>query len=109
MPKVMQTILKPGILMRRAKAKKITDHYDGGQVHCAKCGMATGGATESPTFWENGSYIYCGHCKKATLAKPIYPPSADFPTGLIVDLTGERAKYPLVSKDNPFNPDAGKR
>lgn len=92
-------VLKPSMLLRMARAKKITDHYPGGKVHCAKCGKWVGGDTESPSFWENGAYVRCPHCKKLTLAYPIYPTSKDFPTGLIVDVSGERTKYPLVGPE----------
>lgn len=84
--------LKPSQVLRR-KIHSIS----GGKVHCRKCGTFTGGYTESPMFWENGSYIFCTVCNTQTLVLPIYPPSPAFPGGLEIDVSGERKRYPIVA------------
>lgn len=93
----MPLLLKPGQALRLTKKGKLPDFINGGHPKCLNCGTVQERLdTESPTFWENGSYCYCGVCNQKTLHGAIYPPCDGFPNGIEIDTSGERKKYPLV-------------
>jgi hypothetical protein len=93
----MKPSLKPSRVLRLVKQGKLSRHIDGGRIKCQQCGkLHPKAATESPEFWENGSYVYCGHCKQQTLARPAFPKTEGYPQGFEIDLTGERKTYPVV-------------
>lgn len=101
-------VLKPSKVMRLTKAGKLPASIDGGQVLCEKCRKWGGGMTESPTFWENGSYVYCKSCKAMTLARPRFPGCEGFTGGFEIDLTGERKTYSVVmDKESTESPKKG--
>jgi hypothetical protein len=91
-----RTLMKPSQVMRLTKRGQLPSSIEGGKVHCEKCGNATGGDTESLTFWENGMYVHCPTCKTNCLARPIYPAIDGFPNGIQISLRGERKRYPLT-------------
>lgn len=80
-------VYKPSTVLRLVKAKAVS-YSQPGTIQCHEHGHVIPGQTESPTFWENGSYCYCPVCKKLTLVKVEF---ADF----VVDTSGERKVYPL--------------
>lgn len=89
----MKPVYKPSQILRLVKAKKIADPQPRGEgrILCEAHGHLIRGDTESPTFWENGSYVFCGRCKKTALVRIEFK-------GFTVDLRGERKKYPLYIK-----------
>lgn len=89
-------VFKPSQVMRLVKAKKMPHSIKGGTQLCCQCSKPHKADTESPTFHENGTYIYCKHCKANVLYIPIFPPCEGYPLGFEIDLTGERKKYPLA-------------
>lgn len=78
--------LKPSQVLRRIKAGTLSDRQPGKPLcwygHHTEC------TTESPSFWENGTYIRCGDCGGYVLARPLFKE-------FIIDLSGERKKYPI--------------
>jgi DNA-directed RNA polymerase subunit RPC12/RpoP len=89
-------ILKPSRVMRLTKANKLPSLIDGGKINCQKCGKRIVGDTESPTYWENGTYVWCEHCGQYCLARPVYPAVSNYPHGIVIDLRGERKKYSVT-------------
>lgn len=83
---------KPSAVLRLIRAGKIDalQPRGTGRVLCEGKRHALGGETESPAYWENGTYVWCPQCKALTLARPQF---ATFE----IDLTGERKRYPLVA------------
>ena len=79
--------LKPSVVLRRIKSGQIKEPQRG-RLFCAEHRHPISGDTESPSFWENGSYIFCGTCGHKALARPEFD-------GFYIDLTGERKKYPF--------------
>lgn len=77
------------------KAGKIADSQPRGEgkILCHAHGHRVIGETESPTFWENGSYVFCETCNDTVLARVEFK---DF----IIDCSGERKKYPNLFKDS---------
>lgn len=88
-PEPPKAVLKPSTVLRRVKAGTLSDTQPG-LVFCY-AGHSTGGQTQSPSFWENGSYVGCNTCKAWVLARPKF---ADFE----IDVSGERKKYDNVSR-----------
>lgn len=84
-------VLHPSQVIRMTKAGKLADPQPRGamRIMCEEHRHLTHYDTESPTFWENGSYMFCPTCKAWKLARIVGP---DFE----IDLTGERKKYPLT-------------
>ena len=95
-------ILKPSVVLRRVKARAayqdvpnvndlgVLNDVQEGRIACAKCRKVRPKVTTCAlSFWENGMYVFCGRCRQATLALPIFE-------DLVIDLSGERKKYPLV-------------
>jgi hypothetical protein len=90
----MKPIYKPSQILRLVKAGTIADPQPRGEgkILCEKFRHSVGpGETESPTFWENGSYVYCRRCKCMMLARVEFK-------GFAIDLTGERKKYQLFGR-----------
>lgn len=89
-------ILKPSQVLRLVRSKRLGDPQPRGHMRivCQAKGHSVVGETESPTFWENGTYVYCEKCKKRVLARIVAP---DFE----IDLTGERKKYALFLDNEP--------
>jgi hypothetical protein len=87
-------IYKPSQVLRAVRAKKLADPQPrlAMKIVCEAKRHGTIGETESPTFWENGSYHYCEQCRKWVLSRIVGP-------GFEIDLTGERKKYPLFRGD----------
>lgn len=83
--------------MRLIKQNKLASYINGGRVGCEKCRKVGTGQTESPAFWENGSYCFCSTCKRMTLARPVYPATDGYPDGFEIVLTGERKDYPVIA------------
>lgn len=91
--------LKPSAVLRGIKAGTIAAHQRG-RVKCIK-GHAIAVHTESPAFWENGSYLHCPTCGRATLAAPEFD-------GFRIDTSGERKRYPVHLTPDPFTLKAAK-
>jgi hypothetical protein len=92
----MKTIYKPSQILRHVKSGKIADPQPRGEgkIMCEEFRHVEQIAqTESPTFWENGTYTHCKVCNALKLARVEF---ADFE----IDMTGERKKYPLTMKGN---------
>lgn len=85
----MNPTFKPSQVLRKIKSGEIKDPQPRGEgkIVCNEHGHPIVGHTESPSFWENGSYVYCGTCKAMSLVK------VHFKT-FSIDLTGERKSYP---------------
>jgi len=88
-------VLKPGQVMRLVNRKILAGNIDCGKIKCEKCRNTVPGNTESPTFWENGSYVHCPNCDAYCLARPVYPATQGYLHGFEIDLTGERKAYPV--------------
>lgn len=90
MPSVKKPVYKPSQILRLVRKGEIADPQPKGEgrIYCEAKRHLLRGDTESPNFWENGSYVYCPACKRRVLAR------VEFKT-FVIDLTGERKKYPL--------------
>lgn len=86
-------VYKPSQILRLVKQGKIRDPQPRGEgeIMCEKERHHIKGDTESPQFWENGSYVYCAACKRWMLARVEFK-------GFEIDLRGERKKYLLVGR-----------
>ena len=85
-----RVVYKPSQVLRLVKAGKIAeDQGVESSIYCRACGKKDKATTRSPSFWENGSYMWCDRCKASTLARPVFPTFE-------IDLTGERKRYPLI-------------
>lgn len=84
-------VYTPSQVMRLVRQGKIADPQPRGEgrITCQAKGHAIRGDTESPTFWENGSYVFCGKCNRHALARVEFK-------NFVIDLTGERKKYPAL-------------
>jgi hypothetical protein len=87
-------VYKPSTILRKVRAGEIADPQPRGlgKIMCEEHRHPISGDTESPTFWENGSYVYCAQCGETKLARVQF---GDFE----IDLTGERTKYPMTLRE----------
>jgi len=87
----MTTVYRPSQVLKLVRAGIIADPQPRGTgvITCAEHGHVIPGDTESPTFWENGTYTWCPTCKARKLARVQF-------SGFIIDLGGERKSYPLT-------------
>lgn len=87
----MKPVYPPSLILRLVKRGIIADPQpkNEGAIRCEAKRHRVPGDTESPTFWENGTYVYCPECNALTLARIEF---RDFE----IVLTGERKIYPLV-------------
>jgi hypothetical protein len=92
MPKKLP-VFKPSQILRKIRSGEIADPQPKGEglIMCERKRHALTGDTESPAFWENGTYIGCEFCKAWVLAR------VRFKT-FEIDMRGERKKYPLVDR-----------
>lgn len=83
-------VYKPSQVMRMVDKGEIADPQPRkqGRIMCEKARHKIRADTESPIFWENGSYLWCSKCKGMMLAR------VEFKT-FEIDMTGERKRYPL--------------
>lgn len=86
----MKPVYKPSHVLRLIAAGKIADPQPKGEgkIMCESKRHRIQGDTESPSFWENGNYVFCGTCNALALARVEFKDFA-------IDLTGERRQYPL--------------
>jgi hypothetical protein len=84
-------VFKPSQVLRLVRKGMISDSQPG-TVHCEEKRHLLECVTESPTFWENGTYGYCPQCGKYALMR------AEFAT-FEIDMTGERKVYPMYMDD----------
>lgn len=86
-------VYKPSQVLRLIRTGKIADPQPKGEgrIFCQAKGHRVRGDTESPSFWENGSYCYCSGCKRTALVRVEFK---DF----VIDMRGERRRYPLYQK-----------
>lgn len=89
----MKPVYKPSQILRLVRAGKIADPQPRrtGVIYCERERHVIRGDTESPTYWENGFYVYCEQCQAQVLARVEFKEFA-------IDLTGERKRYPLILK-----------
>jgi hypothetical protein len=91
-----KAIYKPSQVMRLVKSGKIADQQPRGEgkIMCEEFRhVNTVAQTESPTFWENGTYTHCDECNALKLARVEF---RDF----VIDMTGERKKYPMTMPES---------
>jgi DNA-directed RNA polymerase subunit RPC12/RpoP len=94
-------ILKPSQVWRLTKAGKMPVSVPGGRYRCKKCErLLPLSDTESPNFHENGSYVYCKYCKEHVLYVAEFPACDCYPKGFVIDVSGERKKYPLTVRSD---------
>ena len=85
-----RVVYKPSRVLRLIKAGKVADPQPRGEgrIVCEAHRHPIIGDTESPSFWENGSYVWCEKCGRQALARVLFK-------GFEIDMTGERKRYPL--------------
>lgn len=84
-----KAVYKPSQVLRMVKTGALQDPQPkSGRIVCEAERHVNSDVTQSPSFWENGMYIYCDGCNRHTLARP------QFDT-FEIDLTGERKTYPV--------------
>lgn len=102
MTKLQRPLLKPSQVLRLTKRGRLPRSIPGGRYRCQNCRrLIPKAATESPTFHENGGYVYCKHCDKNVLYSAEFPAVEGYPHGFVIDVSGERKKYPPVMPARP--------
>lgn len=84
------TVYRPGHILRLIRAGKIADPQPRGEgrIFCERARHRISGDTESPAFWENGTYVFCPRCNRWALARVKF-------AAFEIDMRGERTRYPL--------------
>jgi len=87
--------LKPSQVLRKIKTGEIAEQQPRGEgrITCEEFGHPINGDTESPSFWENGTYTFCPQCAAWKLSHVEF-------AGFHISMLGERKKYPLTMKEN---------